>query len=171
MRTMRFPLVLIIAVICLSGLPFSASGADNEVTRQSLRRVPGIYVSVERLDPEIRKHVLTEALLKKKVETRLRRAGIKVISKEEWYGLEGNPYLYINVHVLRTPAAQEYIYSVYIAFRQDVYPVREPIEIPGGTTWTTGGIVGLTYKPESIFASVKQQVDTFIAAYLSVNPK
>ena len=100
---------------------------------------------------------------------KLRKARIKTLSKDKWLIATGSPYLYVNVNVLKLRASKEYIYSVNIALRQNVYPVREPIEVIGATTWSIGGIVGITYNLNKIRSSVKGQVDKFIKTYLSVN--
>jgi hypothetical protein len=85
--------------------------------------------------------------------------------------LEGSPFLDVNAHVLKLRATREYIYSVNISFKQTVYPARKPVEITGAATWTIGGIIGITSDLDKIRASVKDQVEDFIQAYLAVNPK
>ena len=138
---------------------------------ESLRDLKGIYVSVEKLTQEIQKDGLTKDRIQGDVELMLRMAGIKTLSKEEWFDEEGSPSLYVNANVLKLSATREYVYSVNISFKQTVYPIRKPMEITGAATWSVGGIVGITPDLGKIRASVKEQVDEFIKAYLSVNPK
>lgn len=148
-----------------------AIASDAKYNRASLRGLEGVYVSVERLNPEIEKDGVTEGLIRRDVELKLRMAGIRALSKEEWFDVMGSPYLYVNVNALILRETREYIYSIHIAFKQNVYPVREPIVILGATTWSIGGIIGITSDLDKIRASLKGRVDEFIDAYLSVNPR
>ena len=150
----------------------SFSSADYySIQKESLRDLNGIYVSVEKLTHEIYKDGLTKDRIRRDVELMLRTAGIKILSKEEWFDAEGNPSLYVNANVLKLSATKEYVYSVNISLKQTVYPIRKPMEITGAATWSVGGIVGITPDLGKIRASVKEQVNEFIKAYLSVNPK
>jgi hypothetical protein len=148
-----------------------AMASDAKYNRASLRGVEAVYVKVEGLTPEIQKDGLTETLIRREVESRLRTAGIRILSKDKWLDVMGSPHLYLNINCLKLRETKEYIYSIRIAFRQNVYPEREAILILGATTWSAGGILGITYRFDKIRTSVKGRVDEFIKAYLSVNPK
>ncbi len=161
---------LIVIVLCKLSIASFLFASDNNVNRLSLRGLKGVYVSVEKIDSEIEKDGLTKSLIRKDVELKLQRAGIKILSRDKWFETTGSPYLYVNVNVLKLPASKEYIYSINTAFRQNVYPVREPIEVIGATTWSIGEIVGITYNLNKIRSSVKGQADKFIKTYLTVNP-
>ena len=53
-----------------------------------------------------------------------------------------------------------------------VYLVRKPeIKINDATTWSSSHLLGLTPDLDQIRARVRDQVDFFINAYLSINPK
>ena len=150
----------------------SFSLADQySIQQESLRDLKGVFISVESLAPEIQKDGLTKDRIRKDVELMLRKAGIKILSKKEWFDVEGSPCLYVNAHVVKLRETREYIYSVNISFKQTVYPARKPVEITGAATWTIGGIIGITPDLDKIRASVKAQVEEFIKAYLAVNPK
>ena len=143
---------------------------DSKVSRQSFRGLKGVYVFVENLEPQIEKDGLTQNSIKRDVEMMLRKAKIKTLSKGEWFDMTGSPYLYVNPNVLKLTETKEYIYSISIALKQNVYPVREPIEILGAATWSVGGIIGITPNLDKIRASVKELANKFIQTYLSVNP-
>ena len=145
--------------------------SDGKFSRASLRGLKGIYISVEELEPEITNDGLTSDLIRKDVKALLRTARIAVLSKEGWFETNGSPYLYINANVMKLDKTKEYIYSVNISFNQNVYPVRDHVEIMGASTWTTGGIVGITGNLDNIRGSVKSLVEQFIEAYSSVNPE
>jgi hypothetical protein len=161
-------LILVCAFNCLATLVFATNGEYN---RASLRDLKGVYVSVENLDPEVREDGLSKDLIRKVVVSRLKMAGIKVLSREEWFEVTGSPYLYVNANILKLKDTGEYVYSVNIALKQNVYPVRESVEILGAATWSIGGIIGITGNLDKIRTSVKRQVEQFIEAYLAENPK
>ena len=154
-------------------LPFSSQvlASDAKYNRASLRGVEGVYLKVEGLTPQLEKDGLKETLIRRDVESELRTAGIKTLSKEKWSDMTGSPHLYVNINCLKLGESKEYIYSIRVAFRQNVYPEREPILILGATTWSVGGVIGITHRIEKIRASLKSRVEEFIKAYLSVNPK
>ena len=164
-------ILLITFILPLLTLTSPVMASDSQISRESLRGLKGIYISVEKLAPEIEKDGLTVNSIGRDVESMLRKANIKTLSKAEWLDATGSPYLYVNANVLKLPGTKEYIYSVNIAFKQNVYPVREAIEISGAATWSVGGIIGITPSLEKIRASVREQVDKFIKAYLSVNTR
>jgi hypothetical protein len=164
-------ILLITFTLSLLNLSSFVMAYDSKVSRQSLRGLKGIYVFVENLDPQIEKDGLTKNSIKRDVEMMLRKAKIKTLSKGEWFDVTGSPYLYVNANVLKLPDTKEYIYSISIALKQNVYPVREAIEILGAATWSVGGIIGITPSLDKIRASVREQVNKFIKTYLSVNPR
>lgn len=159
---------LVFTMVYLSSF---AMASDAKYNRASLRGLEGVYVKVEGLAPEIEKDGLTETLIRRDVESKLRMAGIRMLSKEKWFDVMGSPHLYVNINCLKLRETKEYIYSIRIAFRQNAYPEREPILILGATTWSVGGIIGITHRLDKIRASLKSRFDEFIKAYLSVNPK
>ncbi len=158
-----------VVFVLLNITAFSLAG-QYSIQQESLRDLKGVYISVESLAPEIQKDGLTKDRIRKDVELMLRKAGIKILSKKEWFDVEGSPCLYVNAHVVKLRETREYIYSINISFKQTVYPARKPVEITGAATWTIGGIIGITPDLDKIRASVKTQVEDFIKAYLSVNP-
>jgi hypothetical protein len=145
--------------------------AAVDAGRQSLKGVKGVFITVEPLAPEIERDGLTQRLIRKSVEVRLRRAGIKVLSKVEWFEEGGHPLLYVNAHVLRLAESKEYIYAINVAVKQNVYLTREPIQIPSAATWWPGSVAGITPKLSAVRDAINKQVDAFIQAYYSVNRK
>lgn len=145
--------------------------ADTENTRDSLRGLAGVYVAVETLEKQIIQAGLTQERIRREVVLQLQGAGIRTLSRKEWQDAAGSPFLYVNAHVLRLQETPEYIYSVAVAFKQNVYPVREPIQIIGAATWSTGTITGITGRLDNIRAAVASRVDRFVAAYSYVNSR
>ena len=165
-------LITNVIVVCTLINPSShVSASDGKYNRASLRGLEGVYVSVENLDPEIEKDGLGKDLIRKDAVLQLRSAGIKVLSRQRWFDVTGSPYLYVNPHILKLRDTGEYIYSINIALKQNVYPVRESIEILGAATWSPGGIIGITGNMKKIRTSLQEQVKKFIDAYLAENAK
>ena len=148
-----------------------AFASDAKYNRASLRGFKGVYVSVEKLDREIEADGLKTDRIRKDVMSKLLKAGIRTLSKEEWISLDGRPYLSVDIIVLKLRETKEYIYSTKTAFRQDVYSLTAPIMILEVGTWSARARIGITPNLEKIPVSLMKQVDEFIAAYKSVNPK
>jgi len=151
-----------------------AFAQDSESNRQSLRGIEGIFVLIESIKAETQKDGLTENLLRTDTELKLRLGRIKVLSGREFVGKGGQaPYLYVNPNVLKfgtNSAYSYYSYNVSIRLFQEVSLVRDPKIKLDAATWSIN-IVGFTNKIEDIRTQVKNAVDRFINAYLSVNPK
>ena len=158
-------------VCALMLFPPSSLGGDPRFNRNSLKDVESFYVSVEPLAADIEKDGLTQKSIQDDVQMQLRGAGIKTVPEKEAFDVPGNPYLYVNSHVMKLSATKEYIYSIRVSFRQNVYSVREPTIIVGAATWSSANIIGITGNLAKIPTSIKTQVATFIEAYRFVNPR
>ena len=145
---------------------------DDEFNRPTLRGLKGVYVLVEQLRPEIERGGLSKNQIQTDVELKLRMAGIKVLSKEESFDAPGRPWLYVNVNAFKAEDIGAYVYHVLVELNQDVYLARRPPDFTKykTSTWSVS-YLGIKSKLGDIRASVKDLVDMFINAYLSVNPK
>jgi hypothetical protein len=167
MRAIAFltcTIALALTLICAN-----ARASDNEITRNTLRGLKGVYVGVEELNKEVTKDGLTVDSIRTDTELKLHLAGIPVLSKDAWAKEPGLPYLDVSVNVGK-PEQGVYIYNIIVALRQDVILVRSPDISSRAETWFVGG-VGLTPDLKDIREVTKDEVDKFINAYLSVNPK
>ena len=162
--------ILMLPALMLWIFPLTALGADDEITRRSLKGLKGIFVSVEHIEPGVEKDGLTRKKIRAAVTKRLREAGINVLSKEKWFDEEGSPFLYVNADILKLKTTSEYVYCIQIALKQDVYPVRLPVNIHGAATWVPGGLLGITFNLDKIQRSILDQVDRFVNTYHAVNP-
>jgi len=155
-------------------LPDIAGDARCQRGAASLRGLSGVLVLVQDLSPRIEEAGLTKSELQADVEQRLRWAGIRVLGREEWRGTTGWPVLYVQVS-LHTPHKVD-IFSLYIHVQlfEHVALERDPtIKIPA-LTWAPTAYVGTSgkrYLKRGIQHQVRDQVDQFIAAYRSANPK
>jgi hypothetical protein len=154
----------------LASLALSINGKSNRAT---LRDLKGVGVLVENLPPEVEKEGLNRDQLQKTIESKLRKAGIKVFSKEEAFQTPGEPHLYVNINVnIAKTESDIYPYSIDLLLIQRVSLLRDPNLTTYAVTWSTGGVgsIGKTIVGE-LGESVEGMVDVFIKAYLEENPK
>jgi hypothetical protein len=152
-------------------LSSSVLPSDDKLSRQSLRNLEAVHISIERIDPQVQREGLTEKAVENLVRARLQQNGISILTRGQWLAEPGNPFLYVHANVLKLSASNEYIYSVRVALKQTVYPVRGTMEIIGAATWSAGGSIGITPSLEKIRTSILKQVDRFVAAYRVMNPR
>jgi hypothetical protein len=90
----------------------NAFAQDDADTRPTLRGFSGVYVVVEPLSPQIENEGLTTDQLQKDIVEKIRTAGVKVLSKEEFFKTPGKPYLYVNasISILRTQITRYIFY-------------------------------------------------------------
>jgi hypothetical protein len=159
------------AILVLLAITTVGLAGDDEYSRPTLRGLGGIRVTVADLDPKAKDFGLDTAVIQTDVELKLRQAGIKVVTRAESFKVPGMPELYINVMVLRS-AAGFYAYYVEVELQQGTRLYRDPKVDSFAATWSSGGLGALgTADPRAVRDHIKDQVDQFINAYLSVNPK
>lgn len=161
MKLARLALLLTVAV--------GAKGGDEK----SLQGIQGLYVLIEPLTSEVERAGLHITDIRTDVELKLQLAGIYVLTEEESSKKAGSPYLYVNANVMLSRESQGvFHYSISCELDQVVTLTRDPSIITFASTWNVGGVglVGANRLPD-IRATVRDLVDQFINAYLSVNPK
>jgi hypothetical protein len=142
--------------------------------KETLRGIQGVTVLVESIRPEIERDGLTQSQIIVDVELRLRRAGVRVLTREEGLQVKGEPLLYVNLNVIKAGFGNEmYIYSVSLQLDQDVWLARadQPVKARG-RTWETGsvGVVG-SRRLQSVREEVSDMIDKFLNDFLAANPK
>ncbi len=146
--------------------------ADSEAERATLKGLSEVLVLVEEMKPDAERGGLTRSQLQRDVEPRLRQAGIRVLTQEEALRTAGTPTFYIRVTTSKSDAGI-YAFSVDVRLQQNVYLDREPtIFYFGAPTWETNtvGTVGAD-NLRTVMDIVRNSVDRFVNAYLSVNPR
>ena len=143
---------------------------DNE---KSLQGLQGVYILVEDLPGIVEQAGLDSATIRIDVELKLRLAGIKVLTQEETLKQAGAPYLYINVNInkqtLRDIASSEILCELY----QTVHLTRDESISLEASTWRVTSVGPVERRNIASYTrdSVKDAVDRFVNAYMSVNPK
>jgi hypothetical protein len=164
------------SLMALAALPPVLAIEDDEYARSTLRGLPGVYVAVVALDPDVQQDGLTKATLQADAELRLRMAGINVLSREEWAKTQGGPVCYIDVSIVKDVGLTDvldfdlYAFEVSVELHQDVALVRDTAVKVLSPTWSAS-YVGFTNTLPRIRTKVTELVERFINAYQAVNPK
>jgi hypothetical protein len=148
-----------------------AHALDTEITRRSLRGLKGVEVTIENLPPDVEQNGLTVSVIRTDVELKLRQAGIPVLPASPG---TATPYLYVNVSATLDRDRGIWAFVIRAELKQDAVSVRDPsVLLPGVTTWDVGTVGGVTKQSFRTLMrdDVKDLVDQFLNAYLSVNPK
>jgi hypothetical protein len=147
-------------------------GVSHALTQEQkvLVGLKGVEVVIEQMQPEAESLGLTKEQLQTDVELRLRKAGIKVLTKREALFMPGMPWLYVNVNTLVRSGFPLLAYSVRVILNENVTLANGFQTV--GTIWSseTTGNVG-TQRISQIRESVGDLVDGFINDYLAANPK
>jgi len=162
-RIAAFATILTLAFFC-SG----AFCADDEISQKTLKGIKGVAVLVMDFSSELRKVGMSKHQIKTDAELKLRLAGIKIFSLEESIIKPGAPYLHIYTNAFK--AGGYFVYNCDVELNQIVSLARNPATKTIASTWSTS-MVGINSNPENIRTTVKDLIDRFLNAYLSVNPK
>ena len=154
----------------LVGTSNPALAADSALDRKSLQGVKQFYVIVEELESAATDDGLTKDQIKVDVELRLRKAGIQLT---EDHAAGGFRYLYIQASLIKGTEALAglYAYNVRVEFVQPAVVESNWAEVQA-STWSVGnsGMVGRKNVARGTRDTIGDLVDTFLNAYLSVNP-
>lgn len=160
---------LIIFMILLLILPGTVWGIDDAKSRESLKGIKGVLVIIEDVDPRIAKDGLTKNQIEADVELKLRLAGLKVYKVMTEKESPGLPWLYVAGEGFKDSPTGLYVFNIRVELWQDVYLQRNG-ERNDATTWSIG-YFGVSPSIDKIRNLIKDKVDSFINAWLSVNPK
>jgi hypothetical protein len=166
-------LVIGAGIVCAakpSKKSFGKSDSNFIVGKDTLAGLPGVFVVVAPIKPDVVKYGLTMRAFQTDVELQLRRNGVKVLSAEERIATPGRPYLW--VEPLIKIDGQQWVAGVDIELMQDVRLVTNPRFVLSACTWHRSfiGAGGLLYI-QSIRRQVKDMIYEFINDYLAANPK
>jgi hypothetical protein len=166
-------LVTICLMVILAGLfpPFVHGQKNKEYAEATLKDIIAVCVAVESLPDSAKVIILAKEAIQTDVELKLRLAGMRVVTQEQSLSIFGRPCVYVNVTLLQITDGKAQAANVKVELIQKVKLVRnEEIEevVP---TWEAGSLIS-TPNPtaEWIRDEVKDQVDKFLNAWLSVNP-
>lgn len=150
----------------------SVYGIDTEITRQTLKELQSLYVAIEEIQPNVVKYGqrvgLTREQIKKDVESKLKTAGIKILTKNEWLAIPGRPMLYLNINC-HEYEKYWYAYDIKLEISQVVFLERNPSIKTMADTWSINmtGVANIGTL-NSIRNNAGKVVDRFIEAYNAV---
>ena len=149
--------------------------AGNELERASLFGITQVYVLIEGLDAEAKHGGLNKTRLQTDVEVELRKAGIRLITRNELSNTPRLPYLYVSITVVKGRGQSSlYTYSVSLELMQRVYLAGNASKTESiGATWSnvvTGFVAGQPLD-DQVRKYLRDLVSEFINDYLAVNPK
>lgn len=166
-----------LALAAVASLHIFASPAlagDRDWDRATLAGVASVNVLVEGISGDLKSAGLSIETIQTDAELRLRSAGLRVATEFESFSLPGSPYLYVNVSGFRdvTTAGRPLGLSatVDVSFVQYVRLQRNASIQLAAPTWSVRETVGGS-SAEVVRKSLRDLVDRFANAYLSVNPK
>ena len=135
--------------------------------------VSAAAIVVNPLHEDARKHGLSEAALRAIAESKLKAAGIRILSTDEYRSESSvHPYLLVSLNVLVSAPGDSYMFSVAVSARR---MVRSPLnkEFVPAVLWEAGGLGGgvgggLTKNAEDYLGDL---TDQFVADVVKANPR
>jgi hypothetical protein len=164
------PTILVAAIIWAFGGPLLSAG-DSLEERETLRGLKGIYVLIG-LDLTIQDAGIATGMLRPDIETRLKRANIRVLpSAELLQNKIREPILIVNFSgTIRL--GDVFVYKLELLMHQRARLERDqsiaPVVVP---TWSVNRAGSLRAgQADKLRGEVDDAVNDFIEAYRSVNP-
>jgi hypothetical protein len=172
MSIWKISFIVLLAGLWYAALNIGSHGLAADAQAETLRGLPGVWVVVEHVSPELEQAGVTQSVVQRDAEAKLRQAGIRVLNQEECWQTPGMPWLYMTVALLKA-SETTYAATIGATLNQEVQLTRNPQLKAFGATWDAGihiGAIG-TERVASVGESVGSLVDRFIAAYHAVNPQ
>lgn len=168
---------VIMALLIMLVAPLPVGAIDTDVTRKTLSGLQGVYVGVEELQPNLMKYsaeqksIPSKEALKRDIEGRLSKAGIRVLTWDQAVKTPGMPFLYVNVNTHKTEKYY-YAYDIRIELQQLVSMEANPKVKTMADTWSTNmtGIVNIGTM-DKLKEAVEVLVDRFAGAFRAANQK
>ncbi len=148
----------ILRVLCFVSAAFLVSPSlvhSADVSQEGLRGLPGVHLFVGDIKPDVEKDGVRKASIHTDVERRLRSAGIRILTQEEWRQLPGWPFLSINVATFKARGSSMYAFVVEVAFREQVTAVRTGRSLTA-STWESD-VIG-TARAANLAGYVRENV-------------
>jgi len=153
-----------LATICLVTASWIGAISPSVLGQDELKGITSLTVGVEKLPVGAKVIGLNEESIQNDVELKLRLAGIHIATSKE-AGVKV-PFLYVRITVLSQAQAA----NIEIQIMEEARLLRNGQFAPGVITWDKGGVVS-NPTARLIRDLVKDNVDEFLNAWLSVNPK
>jgi hypothetical protein len=169
---MWLKILTLLSLFCLWPIVGLAQLPKDPLAQETLRGLPGVRLIVEKINAEVERDGLTTDFVRTTAETRLRAAGIRLLSKDEVAMTQGLPTIQILVQTARSDSL--YAYCIEVSVWQEMVPIHRQTSLPVWVrSWVTENVVGIkSHKNIHVLkTTVEDLVDSFIHAYVAVNPK
>ena len=153
--------------------------AENiPATRLSLKGLEGVALEVAEIQPDAARDGLSNTAIRSAVESRLRKAKIGLLTRDQKLRTPRRPSLCVNVATTRLDTG-EYLYTVCLELTQWVALLTDPQATVGAATpvpaktWSPAGCFGIVPADElreDVDRVVGEMVDEFIDAFHMANP-
>jgi hypothetical protein len=169
-------LLTAVMIIGFAGWTFGISYAiDSDATRQTLKGIDAMNVVIEELQPNIQRFAPKFGLQRERIQTdvelMLKKAGIAVLTHDQWLKAPGRPFLYV---VVNTHEYEKYwyAYDVRVQLRQGVILEMNPSITTMADTWSISmtGIANVG-RLNLLKGALYLLVERFVEAQRSVNRK
>ena len=155
-----------LSLVLLLAVMVPARALDTDATRQTLKGIKTVLVDVRGVHEEAIRYGITKSSIQTDVELKLRRAGIKVSA-------DAGMILSLRVELIKVYPGDAWIYDIELEFYQRVQLERDPEVRATVPTWSSAGDLGVVTASQTqlLRDAIKDQIDVFLNAYLSANPK
>ena len=160
--------VVLAVVMVIGSFTFVWGGYDVG----ALRGLKAFYVNVTTIDPRINKKGLTQQTLQNDFESKLRRAGAKILTLEEATTVTNPTALMLRVNIATDSALSVFVFDVGVELWENCVPLRKPGHIRQLVSWMSNGYLGWGRDDFSVIREkANNRMDEFINAWLSANKK
>lgn len=109
----------------------------------------------------------SQEAVRSRAELKLRKAGVRVLTKEENLLIEGRPYLYINVNTTADGTAKSVSFSVQVSLFEVATTARTGSAV--AIIWHTSAVGRGSV--EYVLGSLDRRMDVFLNDWLKANPR
>lgn len=136
---------------------------------ESLRGLTEVCLAVQDLNPELEANGLNKGTIYLRTALALIRAGITVVSPEEYRPEDGTPLFNVYIQALDTNGIT-FAYNLGISLSQNVTLARDAKTTVAGSTWRSEelGVVPAA-SVMTLLDSFRNKVDEFVGDYQAVN--
>ena len=157
----------------LAALLISLPVAYANIEIETLRNVKGINVVIDVRIPEEVNITVNKEIIKRQVESLLKKEGIPLLSEEDFFTVHGSARLWLTIRLAEYQKKDDvYAYNIELELRQNVLLERNKKISFSAPTWEVSvtGVMLRNYVEETIENSVKRLMRRFLKSYATANP-
>lgn len=159
------------AILLFTWIVIGVATASLAQSASIFKDVGPIAVVIQDLDPDAVREDFTVDLIRTDIEVELRKAGIRVVDRNQLSDAAGRPYLFLVVNTLKG-TLNTYTYSMELRFHQNASLTRNPDVTLSVSTWNRS-VIGSERgnRLPQLREKVKEMLMPFINEYLAANPR